>query len=96
MINVDDFGKSIKITGHPEQIAMEFEYAARTVRAIFCDYMGDAAGEAFYKEILAMAEKSEDEITEEYHRIRVENPELAEKFDHSKAMQALQDCLDRA
>jgi len=93
MINVDDFGKSIRITGHPEQVAMEFEFVARAVRTTFCDWMGDSAGDAVYKEILAMAEKSEDEITDEYQRIRTENPELAEAFDHSKVMQDLRDCL---
>lgn len=96
MINVDDFGKSIRITGHPEQVAMEFEFVARAVRTTFCDWMGDSAGDAIYKEILAMAEKSEDEITDEYQRIRAENPELAEAFEHSPVLQSLMDCIDKA
>lgn len=95
MIIVGDFMESIQITGHPEQVAMEFEFAARAVRTTFCNWMGDDAGDTFYKYILAMAEKSEDEIAEMYQHIREENPELAEKFDHSKVMQDLQDCFDR-
>lgn len=49
MIIVEDFGKSIKVTGRPEQVAMELELAVRTVREAFCKYLGEENGNIFFR-----------------------------------------------
>ncbi len=96
MINVEDFGKSIRVTGRPAQVAMEFELAARTVRETFCKYLGEENGNVFFNEIIAHAKKTDTEMEKEYELIRKENPEFAEKFEHSPVMQELLNCLGEA
>ncbi len=41
MIMIGDFGEFVKITGYPEQVAMELEAAARAVREVFCGWLGE-------------------------------------------------------
>lgn len=47
MINVEDFGTSLKIDGIPEQIAMELTVAARGVREIFVRIWEKSRGMSF-------------------------------------------------
>ncbi len=96
MINVEDFGKSVKVTGHPEQVALEFELAARTVRGAFCKYMGEERGNIFFEEILANAKKTDAEMEEEFELIKKENPEFVKEFENSPALQSLRDCFGRS
>lgn len=96
MISVEDFGKSVKITGHPEQVAMEFELVARVVRGDFCKYMGKELGNAFFEYILANAKKTEAELEEEFELIKKENPEFVEEFERSSVIQDLNECFGKA
>ena len=65
MINVEDFGTSLKIDGIPEQIAMELELAVRTVREAFCKYLGEENGNIFFDEIIAHAKRKDVELEKE-------------------------------
>ncbi len=96
MIIVEDFGKSIKVTGRPEQVAMELELAVRTVREAFCKYLGEENGNIFFDEIIAHAKRKDVELEKEYELIRKENPEFVKEFEYSPVMQELMKCLGEA
>lgn len=96
MINVEDFGTSLKIDGIPEQIAMELTVAARGVREIFCENLGEEQGNEFFESILDIAKKTDAEVSEEAERLMRKNPELVEEIEHSPVMQELMKCLGEA
>lgn len=96
MINVEDFGTSIRVTGRPEQVAMELELAARTVREVFCKYLGEENGNIFFDEIIAHAKRKDVELEKEYELIRKENPEFVEEFERSSVIQDLNECFGKA
>lgn len=65
MINVEDFGTSLKIDGIPEQIAMELTVAARGVREVFVRTWGEEQGNEFFEFILDTVKKTDAEVSEE-------------------------------
>lgn len=93
MIVVEDFSKSVKITGYPEQIAMEFEDAARVVREALCARLGKDKGNVFFEFIIVNSRKNKSEAdadaVEIRHRLEAEDPELVKMFDSSPVMDEL-------
>lgn len=93
MIVIGDFGKSVKITGHPEQVALELEIAARTIRETYCRALGEEIGNDFFEEIIAAAkltDKERDaEAREIWRRTEMESPELIHVLDASPLMKDL-------
>ena len=65
MINVEDFGTSLKIDGIPEQIAMELTVAAWGVREVFVRTWGEEQGNEFFEFILDTVKKTDAEVSEE-------------------------------
>ena len=96
MINVEDFGTSLKIDGIPEQIAMELTVAARGVREVICENLGEEQGNEFFEFILDTVKKTDAEVSEEAERLLRKNPELAEEIKHSPVTQRLRKCLGEA
>lgn len=96
MINVEDFGTSLKIDGIPEQIAMELTVAARGVRKVFCENLGEEQGNEFFEFILDTVKKTDAEVSEEAERLKKKNPEFAEEIEHSPVAQELRKCLGEA
>lgn len=96
MINVEDFGTSLKIDGIPEQIAMELTVAARGVRKVFCENWGEEQGNEFFEFILDTVKKTDAEVSEEAERLKKKNPEFAEEIEHSPVAQELRKCLGEA
>lgn len=56
-----ELGKILHISGHPVQVATEFEGLARNVRKSFCEALGDAIGEALFEECIKASKMSEEE-----------------------------------
>ena len=96
MIKVKDFGMSFEIDGIPEQIAMELTVAARGVREVFCENLGEEQGNEFFEFILDTVKKTDAEVSEEAERLLSKNPELAEEIKHSPVTQRLRKCLGEA
>lgn len=95
MIMIGDFGKSVKINGRPEQVALELETAARTVREAFVKRLGEGNGNDFFETVIANARLTDSERDAEADallcRREIENPELvrmAEALLHMKGSMA--------
>lgn len=93
MIQVENFGKAVRITGSADQIAMEFEVITKEVRNAFSKILGEEAGNDLYGITLSYAEMDEDErdrcAKAELDRAKEENPQLFREFQkHLQAISA--------
>lgn len=75
----------LHVSGHPAEVAAEFEDIARTARESFCINFGEACGMALFEKCIQMSRMSEEESIEyaakELEKHRTENPEVAKAVD---------------